>query len=211
VKAAAANLTFTCNECKTPRFDKLVQQLYDIGESDDEVDTFIARAQNLADRFLSSDFLHHVFTVITAEAQLLCPSSTVYDPNASGKSLVKSHTKFFGFEKLRQDCRVKIFKIVSGVLFFTLVAIPFAVRIVLRAKRTKLRRAVPDDEAQLLQQHTASLGVQWAYSNHHTGPMYQDPTLPPRTRHGVPAMLALDMSLYLFAHFCHPFVRERCC
>jgi hypothetical protein len=131
VKAAAANLTFTCNECKTTRFDKLVQQLYDIGESDVEVDTFIARAQNLADRFLSSDFLHHVFAVITAEAQLLCPSSTVYDPNASSKSLEKSHTKFFGFEKLRQHCRVKIFNIVSGV--------PFAVRIVLRAKLTKCR------------------------------------------------------------------------
>jgi hypothetical protein len=46
---------------------------------------------------------------------------------------------------------------VSGVLSVTLVAILCAMRIVLRTKRTKLRRAVPDDEAQLLEQHdTAS-------------------------------------------------------
>jgi hypothetical protein len=30
--------------------------------------------------------------------------------------------------------------------------------------------------------------------------MYQDPTLPPRTRNSVPAVLALDMILYLVAH-----------
>jgi hypothetical protein len=132
-----------------------------------EVETFITTARNLADRFLSG--------------------SRVYGHHGRGQAgvPVQSPMRFFGFDKLRWDRRVKI---------FTLVAILSGERIVLRAHCTKSRRAMPDDEAQQrqqLQKHEASLVARWAYINATRGECTKIQL----------CHLALDMILYLVAHF----------
>jgi hypothetical protein len=113
----------------------------------------------------------------------------VIRPECLGQvSLVQSPTIFFGFEKTAAGSPSEdVLHCERRAVFPPWWPSSFAVWILLRAKTSKLRCAVPDDEAPTAQAaRKRRTKPQWADITYHAGPKYQSPCLLPRNMPGRP-------------------------
>lgn len=193
-------LNVTCIECQGPRMAELLLQLYNPGESDEEVRDFIAATSSVLENFVGSGFLQDYFHHIVDSSKKLCPSSPSYDATAQPPKLWGLPDSDFGFAPFRRDPRMELFNIANIALGIVMAVLLFVVERLARKRHAQWLQGLSPEHIACIEQQKADEVDRLEYIEQYTGPMSTSREIPFRLRLAVPFVLVLNIGLYLAAH-----------
>lgn len=203
LSAESANLNISCVSCGSPHFDALIEELYNPGESPEEINKFVAETQELFDNFAGSDFLRTVTKNIVSDASLTCPASPNYKPSAvSETDFWGKPETYLGFEPSVRDGSMKFFNLIMAIIAGFILVAALVGQCLLRQNNRKWLENLPEDQADLLRLQDRNEEAKEKYLNQFTTSMFKSDYIPVKFRYGVPIAILLNIGLYLAAHHC---------
>jgi hypothetical protein len=116
ISAEKAALNISCVTCGSPLFGQLVEKLYNPGDTEEDIRSFVNVAKDLTDNFLGSDFLRTITRSAVADAAKLCPASPQYDANATTGEFWLQPQNYMGLEGASRDTKMRWFNVANAVI-----------------------------------------------------------------------------------------------
>ena len=198
--AEKANLSISCVSCGSPLFGELVEQLYNPGETEEDVQNFVDEAKDLIDSFLGSDFLQSLARVIVSDAAKLCPASPDYDADATTGDFWLQPETYVGIEAASRDTKMVWFNVANAVVAVVFLIAALVARWMIRRKNRKWLRSLPADYVDLLRRQDQIEAEKEKYLDAHTESMFRSEEIPHHMRYAVPVVVLLNIALYLVGH-----------
>ncbi len=194
------NFTFeiSCIECTSPDFDKLLFSLYDF-----ENVTVLERAiREHSNGLLDTEFFPVFLDRIVEDSSTLCPHHSSYDPEAKPVSFLTSPADSLGFmEFASASNKPAYFNIFNGILAAFLLSFGILAKWLLSGRNRKWVQSLSRQGGRLLESQQEKDRMMKNYLDSSTHSLLFSPSIPRNVRYGVPAMIFLNLGLYLGGHF----------
>lgn len=192
------SLDINCTDCTSPSFDELVLSLYDLRNATEAVDSIEDKTGNLLD----SDFLQAALDYLVDDALTKCPHRPEYDPNAGSEEFLLTPEDSLGLFTASEGVeKSMVFNVANSVIAGGIFICGLLYRWFVERRNQKWLRSLSREGRYHLQMQKQKERDMDAMLDARTTSLFRSECISARVRYGVPFILALNMALYMVAHF----------
>mmetsp|Transcript_4361 Transcript_4361/g.10224 ORF Transcript_4361/g.10224 Transcript_4361/m.10224 type:complete len:2166 (-) Transcript_4361:131-6628(-) len=192
------SLDINCTDCTSPNFDELLLSLYDLRNATEAVDSI----EDTTDNILDGDFLQVALDYLVDDAVSKCPHRPEYDPNAGNEEFLLTPEDSFGlFDSAEGVKKSMVFNVANSVIAGGIFICGLLYRWFVEHRNKKWIRSLSREGHYHLQMQKQKEREMDAMLDETTISLFRSECISPRVRYGVPLILALNLALYLVAHF----------
>ncbi|KAL3936622.1 MAG: hypothetical protein SGBAC_008099 [Bacillariaceae sp.] len=192
------SLDINCTDCTSPNFDELLLSLYDLTNATEAVDSIEDKTDNLLD----ADFLQVALDYLVDDAVTKCPHRPEYDPNAGNEEFLLTPEDSFGLLDPEEGVKKSmLFNVANSVIAGGIFICGLLYRWFVERRNRKWRRSLSREGHYHLEMQKQKEIEMNAMLDATTTSLFRSEGISPRVRYGVPLILALNLALYMVAHF----------
>jgi hypothetical protein len=199
VTAKKADINISCVSCSSPFFSDLVYELYNPGKNQDEVQSFVDKANDLLKSLLGSNFLQSITQTIVSDAEKLCPASKAYNSSAE-KGKFRFQPEQLNIFNGSNKKKLMVFNVVNIVVAATIIVLACIIRWEIRRKHVAWRNNLSDELLERLRRQQEFEDAKEKFLNENTESMFRSDQIPRRIRYAVPFILAFNILMFIVAH-----------